>query len=202
MERSIQLKNISTNEAKSAAEIHLSSFPGFFLTRLGISFLHLFYTSLLKDSFSTLVGAYEGDKLIGFVCFTIKPRGIYSRIVRIKLFGFVGWLTTIIMTRPTIINEVWNLYRYNTGFTTPDEYSALLMSICVLPECKSRGLGAALIDAAENTMRKRNVSGYYLTTDAVDNERVNNFYRGKNLELYCSFMQGSREMNVYTKNIS
>jgi len=38
-----------------------------------------------------------------------------------------------------------------------------------------------------------------LTTDSIDNEKVNTFYKTKDYKLQGQFLQGARKMNSYIK---
>lgn len=72
------------------------------------------------------------------------------------------------------------------------------MSLCVLPSIQGCGLGKALVDAFLKESEARGVEAVDLTTDAVANDSVNQFYRKLGFELSRTFVTPEgRRMNEY-----
>ena len=75
------------------------------------------------------------------------------------------------------------------------------MSICVSPEVQNAGLGTRMIQKLTATLKSRNHDGFYLTTDAEENNAANEFYRKNAFTLTGAVCQGKRRLNVYFKSI-
>lgn len=69
-------------DLKQVIDVHLASFPGFFLTFLGRDFLTLLYSQLLTDPFGTVLLADTLGTIDGFVASVLQQSGFYGRLVR------------------------------------------------------------------------------------------------------------------------
>jgi ribosomal protein S18 acetylase RimI-like enzyme len=75
---------------------------------------------------------------------------------------------------------------------------AELASVGVHPAACGKGLGKTLVLAFAEQARARRAEYVYLTTDAVNNDKVNGFYRGLGFAHCRSFLApGNRLMNEY-----
>ena len=63
-------------------KIHLSSFPGFFLTLLGGRFLRLLYKEILEDPEGLLIVAEQQNSVVAFAGGVTRQTGFYGRLVR------------------------------------------------------------------------------------------------------------------------
>lgn len=73
-----------------------------------------------------------------------------------------------------------------------------LASIGVSPECKSKGVGSALISELRRITDFNMYRYITLETDAVNNEIANNFYKKNGFELYREYKtREGRKMNEY-----
>lgn len=88
------------------------------------------------------------------------------------------------------------LHRANYD-TKADARAATILSIAVAPGRRNRGIGAILVKAFLDELRKRRVQEVSVTAN-VENEKANAFYREMNFELRKTF-RGSegREVNEY-----
>ena len=77
-----------------------------------------------------------------------------------------------------------------------------LSSIGVDPAWSGRGIGQGLLEAYVAEARKHGLKAFTLTTDADDNDAVNQFYRKVGFYLSRTFTQrDQRRMNEYRMNI-
>lgn len=183
------------------AIIHSQSFPNFFLTTLGPNFLSVFYTSLLRDKKTISWGIKENDILIGFFVASENSDGLYKRIFINNFVDFLIPLLNAFSKNISLLFRLIKSFKSINEHRVPVDYKASLLSICVLPAFSGKGLGKLLIDKLEYELIHRNISNYYLTTDADSNESTNIFYQKNQFYLYLNFWQGKRKMNLYLKNI-
>lgn len=72
------------------------------------------------------------------------------------------------------------------------------MSIAVCPKAQGMGIGRLLVGVFLLECRRRGLEGVSLTTDAVENDSVNEFYRRMGFSLGRSFATAQgRPMNEY-----
>ncbi len=73
-----------------------------------------------------------------------------------------------------------------------------LASICVNPGIKGHGLGTKLIDALKSRVDFSHYEYINLETDAVNNDKVNDFYKKNKFVLYRWYVTNEgRKMNEY-----
>lgn len=187
--------------------IHLQSFPNFFLSFLGPSFLRIMYFGFINDKINAItfvaVDKEKNDKVVGFVVGSTQPKKFSKILLRKYWLRFgLAVLTRCIQQPSTIIK----IYQKVLMRLKDDAYSvsgAELSSIAVLPEYQSMHVGKQLIDAFLKELSNRCIHSVYLTTDKYDNDKVNYFYLRNGWNLAKSFVTPSgREMNLYTKEIS
>jgi len=182
-------------------EIHIAAFPGFFLSELGNDVLRVFYKSLLQDKTTIFYGVKNEGELVGFFVASLEPKGLYTRlflknISRFILPLFFSFLKNLNLLKRMIISVMSSNKRNDSPL-----YPTSLLSICVSPAYAGKGIGKILLTTLENELRLRKRHGYYLTTDANNNNATNQFYLNFGFKLYGSYGQGKRIMNIYIKDI-
>lgn len=188
---------MAAHDAHDVVQVHMRSFPGFFLTNMGVGFLCEFYASTVKDEGSVALVVRGGGGITGFVVGTTRPRGFYRRILG-RAWGRFGAsaLRRVIESPITGVRLIRRL-RWATG----TEYAAddaLLMSIAVLPECSGDGTARRLVSAFLEEARAHGAKRVRLTTDKNNNEHVNRFYRGIGFGILNTFVTAEgRRMNEY-----
>lgn len=199
MNQLIQLKK--ENSAEIAA-IHSLAFPGFFLTDLGQGVLCVFYSALIQDK-STIVWGVENDqKIVGFCVASTAPRGLYSRIFIKHFFNFMIPLAISFLKNLNLLKRMITSFTSSNKYYIEPKYSSSLLSICVSPEHAGKGVGKILLNRLENELILQKQPGYYLTTDAENNNATNHFYLSFGFKLYDIFNQGNRIMNIYVKELT
>ncbi|MGD0221084.1 MAG: GNAT family N-acetyltransferase [Terriglobia bacterium] len=174
---SCRCRPMTLDDLDRVVVLHLSTFPGFFLSFMGSRFLREFYRATLEDPGSlALVAQDDRQDLLGFVVGHIEPQGSYRRLLfrRGWAFGMVSVLPVIRRPKilPRLLRAVW--YRGNP----PEEIGgALLASLAVTPHKQGRGLGKLLVSSFVSECQSRGAAYVYLTTDRDDNPSVNSFYR-------------------------
>ena len=192
------IKKLSINEVEAVAKLHQKSFSNFFLTKLGNKFLVKFYKSIFTNSDSINIGLFDDELLIGFAVGSKRSKSFYKNLLKDNFInlGFSAILPLI--SNPT------HIFRLLTSFASISKSNvdivdnAVLLSICIDPNCASKGYGKILLMEFEKTAFKYS-NIITLTTDADDNDYVKAFYVKYEYELHHSFYQGKRKMNYYIK---
>lgn len=181
----------------AVVEIHLRSFPSFFLTFLGSAFLRLLYDAMTNDP-EGIVLVYERERIIqGFVAGVMRQSGFYRRLLQQRKWAFAWAAVGAVLRRPRIVARLWR------ALQRPEESkqsatAACLMSLAVLPETEGQGIGRHLVRAFCDDLVRRQISTVCLTTDQIGNDRGNSFYVGLGFRVVRTFVTPEgRAMNEY-----
>jgi len=185
-------------DARPLARLHRAAFPDFFLSRLGEAFLVQFYLGFVTDP--TAVVAISRDPAgipRGVAVGTTDPVGFYRRLLRRRLFGFAVASSVAALRDPLAAPRLLSALAYR-GSNPPGRTGALLGSIGVDPAWSGRGIGSALINGWTRQARRMGAETAFLTTDAIDNDPVNSWYRREGWVLCdCYDARPDRPMNRY-----
>lgn len=179
--------------------LHKKSFPDFFLSSVGPRFLNEFYRAFLEDPTAIVIIAYQDEIPIGVVVGTLKPAGFYTRMFKRRWIHLALAAILEVSIRPRkLIRLVQNVL--SSGSTPPEIADrAYLASLCVSPNFQGQGVGQILVKEWSTEVSSRKVTGAFLTTDANDNEAINNFYVNLMWSLRGRSEQSNgRPMNYYT----
>jgi len=178
-------------------QVHLQSFPGFFLTFLGQHFLSELYRGILEDASGIAYVYRSPERLLGFVAGTGQPQGFYIRLLRQRWLRFAWSAAWPAIQKPSIIPRLLRAFSRDRAEDV-HENCATLMSIAVAPQAQGQGVGQALILAFLQECARRGIPKVNLTTDALDNDPVNRFYVNSGFTLQQSFLTPEgRKMNEY-----
>ncbi len=183
---------------------HLQAFQGFFLTFMGADFLRELYSAIVCDpsgigSVAELLDTDTGQQrgIRGFVVGSAQPAGLYARLLHKRLLWFAWASLSGFVKKPAI------LPRLLRAIAMPGQKMALpncatLMSIAVLPETQGQGIGQKLVLAFLAEARGRGLEHVNLTTDRLNNDSANRFYRRLGFSLLRSYTTPEgRQMNEY-----
>jgi GNAT superfamily N-acetyltransferase len=177
----------------------MESFPDFFLTFLGPRFLREFYNSFTYDEAGIGFVAIDEDngKVVGVIVGPLEPQGYFKRLLKRRWWAFCLASATAVLKHPIIVKRLFRALFYR-GEPPPGTKRALLSSIAVLPQLQGRGVGQALIKRWMEEVKQRGGNGCFLTTDAINNDKINNFYQklGWKVESTYTTPEG-RVMNRY-----
>ena len=178
-------------------DVHLQSFPGFFLSFLGPRFLRLLYDSIVHHERGAAFVYLDNGEVAGFVAGVANPSGFYRALIKHRLPAFMWAAMGAAVRRPQIIPRLLRALLYPSQ-TPTGESIGTLMSIGTRPNCQGRGIGKQLVDAFLAEMRRRNVRCVNLTTDRDNNDEVNAFYQRLGFRLARSYETPEhRHMNEY-----
>jgi GNAT superfamily N-acetyltransferase len=190
-------------DVRGVVDVHLRSFPGFFLSFLGPAFLRQLYLGIVDDpaglAFVSENLNENSGQLDGFIAGTSQPAGFYRRLLHQRWWRF-GLASVIPALRsPRIIPRLLRAFTLSSTSAAYGERGALLMSLAVSPDRQSGGLGAALVEAFVEEAKRRGATSVFLTTDRLDNDAVNAFYIRRGFSLTRTFTTPEgREMNEYS----
>ncbi len=155
-------------DVPAAVQIHLRSFPGFFLTALGERFLRQLYLSTLADADGFGFVAASNSGISGFVAGTARPAGFYRRLLGQHWWRFAMASALPALRHPAFIRRLSRALSM-PGRVTQQEGRGTLMSIAVLPHLQGQGIGQTLVSAFLEEAARRGLRQIDLTTDQVAN---------------------------------
>jgi ribosomal protein S18 acetylase RimI-like enzyme len=184
------------DELPQVVNLHMESFPGFFLSFLGPDFLSLFYRSVHEDPEGVLLVACTGTTIVGVSAAVENQAAFYRRMLRRK-WAFGRAALAAVIEQPAIT------LRLVRALNKPVEVQAsvadaCILSLAVLPEYRDQGFGEQLVDAVCRELTKRDAEAVCLTTDRVKNDAVNRFYQRIGFRLARTFVTPEgRALNEY-----
>lgn len=194
----MQIKDANLQQVKAIVDLHLATFPGFFLTFMGPGFLRLLYQSFLAhDASQLLIAEDEDGKLLGFVAFSNNLSELYRHLIRHSLFPLAWYSLVALLRRPPVV------FRLIRGLSQPKlseraERYAELSSIGVSPQYKKLGVGRTLVEEVKKRIDFSSISYLKLETDAENNADVNAFYLRNGFVLHHAYTTPEgRKMNEY-----
>jgi ribosomal protein S18 acetylase RimI-like enzyme len=184
----------------AVCDVHLGSFPGFFLSRMGPRFLRAYYRCVLTYEGSIFLVAETAGIVSGFVAGFVNSAGFYRHLVRSSA-RFVVPTACAVFVAPALLIRVMDGRRRVGASTVPSSSShadAELASLAVVGTHSGRGIGRLLVADFVVYAQRRRCRQVSLTTDASENDRVNEFYSSLGFVLDGAFDQrGERKMNRY-----
>jgi ribosomal protein S18 acetylase RimI-like enzyme len=194
------VRDATHDDLGRVVSVHVDAFDSFFLTSLGARFLELLYGAYLAHSSGILLVAGGTDSrsssIDGFVAGTTDPPAFYAWLRRSRGMALGLAATPALIRRPgKVIPRLASAAIYRGDASPTVASSALLASLAVDPHSGGRGLGRMLVEAFTSRSRERGRDGVYLTTDAIGNDRVLDFYRRTGFHEVRRFVRGGgREM--------
>ena len=192
-----ELEQKDRNLIPSLALLHKAAFPSFFLTQLGIPFLKTLYTGYLEDAESGIIVAEEDNRVIGLIAYSKDYPKFYKGLIKHHIIKFAFCSLGAAIRHPSFIKRLLGAFKKSESVVKTERYVELA-SIGVDPNCKSKGIGSALISYLKKQIDFSKFAYINLETDAVDNDAANRFYvkNGFILEREFTTAEG-RKMNEY-----
>ncbi|NSW52325.1 MAG: GNAT family N-acetyltransferase [Anaerolineae bacterium] len=191
------IEPMKVSELRYVVSVHLDSFPGFFLSFLGPAFLYHLYHGLASDETGIHFVYKKDQSIVGFVCGSSHPEGLYRRLIKKRWWAFALASLPAVLKNPGILSRLVRALKKPSEYAAGD-HSATLMSIAVSPEHQGKGIGDALVKAFVSEAKQRGCGAINLTTDRLENDAVNHFYRKMGFELVRTFVTPEgRAMNEY-----
>lgn len=197
------VSKIKKEEVIQIVDLHVKSFPGFFLTSLGDKFLFLFYNACLNNPHCIGVKVVDDKQMIvGFAIGTDVSIGFYKQIILSDLLSFAKISFGILFSRPKALFRLMNNLRKSTSVNDKGDYPELL-SIALREHVKGKGIGDLLLTNFENELILRGFTRVTLTTDYYHNDRAINFYLKNGYKILSEFKAyPKRKMLKLIKNFN
>lgn len=185
------IRKASKADNKYLAQLHISVFPGFFLSTLGEKFLTTYYKVVLKHPETICLFAEDEEaNICGYVLGRINAKGYLKRIVKSAPLVFIWEAIKLLFTRPkALFRLINNLDKKRDDSEVRDEQDyAEIGLIGVLPQHKGQGIGHRLFNEFVEILKKNGVAKISLTTDADDNVNTLTAYKAWGFEVYYKFV--------------
>jgi len=185
----ISYRKSKVSDSNQIAKIHLKTFPNFFLTTLGYSFLKTYYRSCAKskDAISICATNQDDKKLLGFAVGCLNSAGFNKRLIFSNSLEYSYRAILLLFTKPIALFRLFKNLEKNNDKEDSGNYAELL-SIGVLPDQNGFGIGQKLLVEFENQIKENGVNRITLTTDADSNDSVLRFYEKSGYSVYYDFV--------------
>jgi ribosomal protein S18 acetylase RimI-like enzyme len=185
----IKYINSRIDQSGQIANIHLQSFPNFFLTTLGYSFLKTYYKSCSKNKEAISICAIDNEtkKILGFAVGCLNSKGFNKKLIYSNLGAYFYQALILLFTKPLALIRLFRNLEKGNVLSDRGNYAELL-SIGILPDQSGLGIGQNLLTIFENKVREKGVNTITLTTDADSNNNVLKFYKKIGYTVYYDFI--------------
>ena len=159
------IRKASKADNKYLAQLHISVFPGFFLSTLGEKFLTTYYKVVLKHPETICLFAEDEEaNICGYVLGRINAKGYLKRIVKSAPLVFIWEAIKLLFTRPkALFRLINNLDKKRDDSEVRDEQDyAEIGLIGVLPQHKGQGIGHRLFNEFVEILKKNGVAKIYM----------------------------------------
>lgn len=187
----MKIRKASKTDNKYLAQLHISVFPGFFLSTLGEKFLTTYYKVVLRHPETICLFAEDDNaNICGYVLGRINAKGYLKRIVKSAPWVFIWEAIKLFFTRPrALFRLINNLDKKRDDSKVRDEQDyAEIGLIGVLPQYKGQGIGHQLFNEFVEILKNNGVEKISLTTDADDNVNTLTAYKAWGFEVYYTFV--------------
>lgn len=185
------IRDATKNDLLQIVIVHQKAFDGFFLTKLGPTFLHQLY-----DAFSFRRGGIlrvlcsEDGRIVGFAGGAIEPDSFFRCLRNDKgLVFFICAIPGLIKNPILVLKKLWYAVFYKGEAPVALSKAALLSSIGVIPEVAGKSLGKKLLTDFEKVVNSKGAESLYLTTDKLGNDNVVAFYIKSGYKIESEFVQ-------------
>ncbi len=197
----LSTRQAQLDDTDAIVTIHLASFPGFFLSVLGRRFLRLLYRQFMTTETGILFVAEQEGKICGFVGGVTQQVGFYATLLRQHKWRFAAASLGALLRKPSIGARLLRA-RKRPREAVESMAEACLMSIGVDPAIEGKGIGRKLVELFCDEVRNRGGRTVCLTTDTLNNDRVNRFYQGLDFTIAREFVTDEgRSMYEYIRKL-
>ena len=184
----VSYRKSKVSDSNQIAKIHLKSFPNFFLSTLGYSFLKTYYKSCVRSKEAISICAIDQNdkKLLGFAVGCFNSDGFNKRLIFSNLFEYSYRAMILMFTKPIALIRLYKNLAKNYDKDDKGNY-AELFSIGVSPNRNGLGIGQQLLTKFEYQVREKGINTLTLTTDAYSNDSVLRFYKKSGYNIYYEF---------------
>ncbi len=195
------VRSMAITDIERVVNIHIHAFPQFFLTELGKGFIRELYKDFVINESSICKVVLYDSIIMGFVVGSLKPRSLFKKLLIKNGYKFLWYTLNALVRNPYKVTiKLVYAFRYRGEPPSNFQNPALLSSIGVDPQSERKGIGKSLLHSFCDEAFLCGADCVYLTTDKINNDKVNNFYIMNGFQLESVIIQtGNREMNRYIK---
>lgn len=184
----IALQKATRNDIETIVRVHEAAFPDFFLTKLGTTFLKLYYNSVMHHKDGVLLVCKMEGIIIGLCAGTVLSAGFNTKLIKANIFKFGIESMKILFTKPkALIHLLKNMSKEDSSAGDDGKYAELL-SIAVDPKVQRSGAGKAMLLELEKVIKEKGGKRLSLTTDYEDNDKAVGFYKSLGYEPWYDFV--------------
>lgn len=194
------IREMRPSDLGAVVAVHKKAFEGFFLTRMGPSFLRAYYQAVLDFEAGIALVAHEieSDCVLGFVVGFCDPRGFYALFKQRRKRMLPAILLAVVRDPRLVPQILRNMSRVEAQAQQPVD-AVELSSIAV--GAPGRGIGGALLEAFADKVRSEGAHRLILTTDAEGNDPVRGFYEARGFSLEGTETRGKRQLCCYSRKL-
>lgn len=182
------IRKANNNDLSRIAYVHSICFPNSFSTKLGKKYklLEKLYFEYLKDNPELfLVATNENKEIIGFCMGYYCEKNNYQKLFLKNNFFKILWrfIFLLIIFEPKAWNKLFEKFKQKKNVVLNEKISSLnlnsigdLLSICVLPEFRGKGVANTLIKEYEKELLIQGRTVCILTVEN-NNKRGISFYK-------------------------
>lgn len=171
----MNIREMVSSDLNDVVRVHHKAFKGFFLDKMGTSFLKSYYTCVLNYEGSIAIISLDSKNCLnGFAVGFKDPKIFYKEFSATKRKLILPIISGLIRNPNLILEILYNILRISKTDEFADN-TVELSSIAVGEHGK--GLGGLLLEEFIRISWISNSKQIYLTTDLKNNENTNNFYK-------------------------
>jgi len=192
----MEVREMSFSDLDSVTKIHNKAFDGFFLTRMGASFVRAYYQTILdfEDSIALVAHDPDNNRTLGFVAGFHKPQDFYD-LLRQRRRHILPAILLAVLRHPGLLPQiVRNTLRVEAN--AQNLFDTVELSSIAVGE-PGRGIGGKLLKAFANKAYLEGGKKIILTTDSKGNDSVRRFYEDQGFTLNGVEKRGQRELSRY-----
>lgn len=154
----LHVRPMAEEDAHACAALQMTAIPGTFLNEMGLEFIREIYIKGLCRAVRAIarVGV-AGEGPAGFIVIATDHRRLTADLLRGRTLRTAWILSRRCLTRP---RSAWALARYlfSRRPRSHEEAEAEILTVAVRPDCRSQGVGTALMAAALAELDSRGVA--------------------------------------------
>ena len=180
------------------AKLHINSIKDGFLPSLGVKFLALLYRCIDEADFSTLIVKYKGAELIGFVSGTFGTSSLYKLMLAHPI-ELTKALFMIIFNFKKI-KKIIQIYNHITGKKRGKYPQAELLTLCVHPDYRRKGIANELYKKLSNFFNSKSIFEFVIVVG--QSLKANSFYINQGAKLKDTIQVHSKQnSNIFIQKI-
>ena len=172
------IRRMELRDLSECVEIHMASFPGFFLSSLGRSFLTILYRGYVTDRDGiALVYVDPGtNKAVATAVGVARPSQFYWRQLLWHGHQYALAALPAVLRSPRIVTRLLRAIA-KPAVVSKERDSAEWSSMAVVPAFRRCGIAGQLTEAMKDEARKRGAAYLYGWTDEVGNDPINRHHK-------------------------